>query len=1070
MPKTFISYRRDDSSGHAGRLYDHLTGHFGQGQVFMDVDAIQPGLHFVEVIQAAVSACDVLIAVIGSDWLQISDASGSRRLDDPADLVRLEIATALERGIPVIPVLVRGAQMPREADLPIVLTDLAFRNALEVSDARFRSDVERLIEALEAPAQDRLAETVFVEPAQLASSTFVGRDREMGELNAALEASLAGQGRLVMLVGEPGIGKTRTAQELASRAERRGAQVLWGRCIEEEGAPPYWPWVQAIRSYVQQTNAEQLQSEMGPGAADIAESFPELREKLPGLKPSPALEPEQARFRLFDSITSFLKNAAQSRPTMLVLEDLHWADKPSLLLLQFLAREMAASRLLLVCTCRDVALSRQHPLSEALAQLSRESVFRRQPLGGLSQEFTPSLIQAVTGILPSQAVAETIFAHAEGNPYFMTEIIRLLSERGELTEEGIGGSQGLRLPDGVRGAIGQRLNRMSEEANQVLTTASVIGREFSLRLLERLMDSFSEDRLLDVVEEALGARVIEELAGPGERYQFSHGLVQETLASGLSAARRVRLHARIGEALEAQYGGNAPEHAAELAHHFAQAEAVLGIEKLVTYSHLAGERALAAYAWEDGLAHFQRGLAAKKVPLTGTEPAPDADAAAFLFGLGRAQAATRGPYQQGETVESMRRAFEYFAQAGNIPLAVDVAEYPASRGGEMGEFISKALTMVSPDSHEAGRLLSRHGLVLGRAEGDYDGAQEAFSRALAIARREGDEALEMRTSAVAADVAYMHLRHEECLQRSLRTIDLAQRIDDPRAEVTARFFAVGAYYTRGNLEEAGRHATEVLPVAEKLRDQWLPNALWRNDIVSHLAGDWRSAREFSDRGLAISGQPGLLLCTRVLLEYEMGEFGQGEAYLNRLVEAMGLASPASTDYAFSTAVLLLADRITGGTKWTDVAAEAATRVVAAARPHISILSARAALGLVAALRDEADSAGEQYQFLQQYPGIVLPGVLRSVDRLLGILSQTMGNLDQAAAHFEDALTFCRQAGYRPELAWSCSDYADLLRERDAEGDRAKAMSLLDESLAISTELGMRPLMERVLSRREILRA
>ncbi len=137
MARIFISYRRDDSSGHAGRLYDHLAGHFGLGQVFMDVDAIQPGLHFVEVVQEAVSACDALIAIIGSDWLQISDASGARRLDDPSDMVRLEIATALERGIPVIPVLVRGVQMPREADLPIGLTDLAYRNALEVSDARF---------------------------------------------------------------------------------------------------------------------------------------------------------------------------------------------------------------------------------------------------------------------------------------------------------------------------------------------------------------------------------------------------------------------------------------------------------------------------------------------------------------------------------------------------------------------------------------------------------------------------------------------------------------------------------------------------------------------------------------------------------------------------------------------------------------------------------------------------------------------------------------------------------------------------------------------------------------------
>ncbi|MCH7714292.1 MAG: ATP-binding protein, partial [Chloroflexi bacterium] len=173
---------------------------------------------------------------------------------------------------------------------------------------------------------------------------FVGRQREMETLATALEDALSGHGRMVMLVGEPGIGKTRTAQELASHAAARGAQALWGWCYEEQGAPPYWPWVQAIRSYVQQTDSERLRSEMGAGAASIVEIVPEIRAKLPGLEKAPELEPEQARFRLFDSITSFLKNASQSQPLMLVLDDLHWADKPSFLLLQFLARELASAQ------------------------------------------------------------------------------------------------------------------------------------------------------------------------------------------------------------------------------------------------------------------------------------------------------------------------------------------------------------------------------------------------------------------------------------------------------------------------------------------------------------------------------------------------------------------------------------------------------------------------------------------------------------------------------------------------------------------------------------------------------
>ncbi len=177
------------------------------------------------------------------------------------------------------------------------------------------------------------------------SSGFVGRQREMAELRTALDDAIAGQGRIVMLAGEPGIGKTRTARELSVHAEQRGAQVFWGWCYEDGGAPPYWPWLQPIRSYVQQVEPEILRSEMGDGAADIAEVLPEVRGKLPDLSKSPVLEPEQARFRLLDSITNFFKTAAQSRPIVIVLDDLQWSDRSSLQLLEFLAKEITSSHI-----------------------------------------------------------------------------------------------------------------------------------------------------------------------------------------------------------------------------------------------------------------------------------------------------------------------------------------------------------------------------------------------------------------------------------------------------------------------------------------------------------------------------------------------------------------------------------------------------------------------------------------------------------------------------------------------------------------------------------------------------
>ena len=285
----------------------------------------------------------------------------------------------------------------------------------------------------------------------LAGGVFVGLQREMGELKAALEDGLSGRGRLVTLVGEPGIGKTRTAQELATYAGLRGAQVLWGCRYESTGAPPYWPWVQAIRSYVRERESDQLRSEMGSGAADIAEIVSEVRERLPDLQPPSTIEPEEARFRLFDSITAFLKSAERRQPLVLILEDLHWADRPSLLLLEFVARELSGARLLLIGTYRDVEVSRRHPLSQTLGELTRERLFHRVLLRGLRQEDVGRFIEMVAALTPPRGLAEAVHRQTEGNPLFVTEVVRLLVQEGELAPERASEreSWSVRIPEGV---------------------------------------------------------------------------------------------------------------------------------------------------------------------------------------------------------------------------------------------------------------------------------------------------------------------------------------------------------------------------------------------------------------------------------------------------------------------------------------------------------------------------------------------------------------------------------------------------------------------------------------------
>ena len=1065
MAGIFISYRRDDSAGHAGRLYDRLSDHFGPDQVFMDVDAIKPGQDFVDAVRQAVGGCDGLVAIIGREWLTISDATGARRLDDPEDLVRLEIATALGLGIRVVPVLVQGAQMPGAAEFPDGIKELARRNAQEISDRSFRSDVERLIEALEAPDPERAGGTAFV-----------GREREFVEFRTALEGALAGHGRLAMLTGEPGIGKTRMAQELASHAERQGAQILWGWCYEQVGAPPYWPWVDSVRSYISLMEPEQLRSLMGPGAADICEVIPDLREKIPGLEPPPALDPDQARFRLFDSFANFFINAAQVQPLMLVLEDLQWADKPSLLLLEFLTRRLADSRFMVLGTYRDAEVTQETPLFESLAQLRRSPMFLSRVLEGLESGQVGSFIREAGGGEASQELIDAIYAHTEGNPFFISEVIRLLVERGQLEE--VSGSIGpvtLGIPQGVLEVVGQRLNRLSAECHEVLTSIAFAGRQFEFKLLELLNEQTPSIQLLDLVDEALEARVIEEVPDERDRYQFIHALMQQTLLEGLSTSRKVRTHARIGEGLETLYGERIGEHAAELAYHFSEGAMVSGTDKLVYYAGMAGERALESYAWEDALAHFQNGLTAMAIDLDESTPAPNEESAALFFGLGRSQAAL----VDNRAFQSLRRSLDYYASSGDIEKVVAIAElsdYSSARTIGLQQLIAPALQLVPAGSLHSGRLLSRYGQIIGLQEGAYDEAIDSLNQALEIAQREKDEALEVHSLAALTSVYSNHMRYDKTLESGLRVIELTKGVHDLRSEVSAHYFVATCLIEKGDLMGASQHSSEMLQKAERLGDRfWLEGAYWKSEIAMRLAGDWERARSFANRALEIGSRPSNIFSGLAMLGHELGDLHQGDSQLESLIRIAGEGTTGSNfmNLSASARVALttpIVAKITGVTDHLESATRAARFVLENTQATaLSIGQSNAGLAFIAVLSGDADLAAKQYDIIKDW-GNTFIFFCMSADRLIGLVADTMGQIDQAIRHFEDALTFCRNGGYKPELGWVCCDYADVLLDRSGEGDRIRAISLLDESLAISTELGMRPLMERLLDRQGNLKA
>jgi tetratricopeptide (TPR) repeat protein len=885
----------------------------------------------------------------------------------------------------------------------------------------------------------------------------------MGRLADALEDALAGRGRLIMVSGEQGIGKTRLAMELADQSERRDARVLWGRCYEREGAPPYWPWVQVIRAYVDRCDPQFLGSDLRRQAATVAEIVPEVRERIPGLSAAPApRDPKEARFLLMDSVASFLKRAAAKQAITIVLDNLHASDAGSLLMLEFVARELADARLLVVGTYRDVELQRGHRLVETLAELTREQPFERLPLGGLTEAEVVRLIETSVSHPPPLGLAEAVHRQAEGNPLFVTEVVRLLVQEHALTEGSDTASDwSLRVPEGVRAVIGRRLDQLSAECNDMLRLASIVGREFSLRQLSALVDDPTDDVLLPLLQEALGARIIEELPATVDRYQFTHRLIQETLATELSTTQRVRLHARIAEALEQLYGDRVEHHAPELAHHFAEAETVLGPEALIRYSHIAGEQALVAHSYEEAYAYFRQALDAKE-----GQPMDD-ETAALLFGLARSEFASRERYDLGDALGHMRRAFMHFAESGDERRAVEVAAHPVPYvygSPEAADLAARALAMVKPSSGDAGQLLSTLGWFRGMT--DYGAAREAFARSAAIARNLGDTALERRALVSEAHVDFWHLEYERCLEKSLRAAALALDARDERTEMMALSEATRMCATLGKPAEAEMHALRMLELADKFRERyWLVTARVNRLWLTVLTGDWEAARALSEEGLGLQPRDARNLASRALVERQVGDGALSDAFVERLVDARWLsASEFAFEDACVAAYLPLIGRIAGTETRLGRATEAA-EAVHSSEVVVPLLDlyCRVGRGFAAMQRGDAARAAEEHGALLHLRGTALALLGMTADRLLGLLSVTAGDVEAALLHFERGLDFCRRTGYRPEYAWTASDYAEVLIGLPRPDARMRATELRAEALSIARELGMRPLIDRVLS-------
>ncbi len=896
---------------------------------------------------------------------------------------------------------------------------------------------------------------------RLAAGIFVGREHEVEMLRAGLDQVLAGRGRVLMLVGEPGIGKTRTAEELVTYARLRGGAVLWGRCYEGEGAPAYWPWVQIIRASSVERDPTKLRSWMGPGAADIAAVVPELREILPDLPEPPKLEAEAARFRLFDSITTFLKNVSNEHPLVLVLDDLHWADESSLLLLQFLVREIHQSRLLVLGTYRDVELKRGHPLSETLAILARAGLSERVLLRGLTRADVARFVAMSICDKVPPTLAEALYTETEGNPFFLHEVVRLLVTDGRLEDAG---SWSLTIPQSVRDVVGRRLNQLSEPCNEVLSIASVIGREFDSSVLERVSE-LEGDALLEAIEEAQAARVVADAAESVGRYRFLHALVRETLYEELSTPRRVRLHRSIGEALEELHRSKPERHLPELAHHFYQSIQAGTVDKAVAYAVAAAERAVSQRAYEEAVGHYDRALQASEFQ----EPLDEGKRCELQLALGDAQraagdhTAARESFDRAAIIAKRLGSVEQLARAavGYARLLVFGSPDPHALG-----LVEEALAALGKeDSALRARLLGLLALV-SRWDVGVSRAEELARQAVEMARRVGDrptlthvldvlhlvsdpfrdprerlavprELVEVAESIgdrelmwagrVHLIVDLMELGDWPAIERELEALDaLVPVLRQPLRESAGIRIRVSRALLTGRFAEAGRlieesdRVTRSLTIASARRITGAQEAM-----LQHLRGEHDSAISVMREGLEQDADPS----SQMLLAFLYAEAGrdtEARAEYDRVELDLG---KESRDFrrlfalcVFSRACVYLGD------------------------------TQRAAL-LYESLTPFADRMACMAFFI----------AFGSIAGYLGLLATILGRWDEAQRHFEAAIQKNERVGARPFAAGARYDYAQMRLARGKPGDHDKALALVNQTLEEARALGMKGLVENALA-------
>lgn len=915
-------------------------------------------------------------------------------------------------------------------------------------------------------------------PLAVKETRLIDRVEEMKLLKEAVDRAIQGQGGLVFLHGEAGIGKTRLARELGAYARLRGIQVLYGRCpalFRMDGVPPYVLWSEVIKDYLETCSPELLYKVIGFYPSEVAKLVPELGRKLGAIPQSLPISPERERDRLFEAVSQFIINVSKEAPLLVVLDDLQWTDQTSLLLMHYLARGIYKTPLLLLGAYRETDIDEKHPLSPVLTELNRERLLQSVPLKRMSFNDVSEMIRQILeqDDVPKE-FCELVYEKTRGNPFFVEEVTKSLKEEEVIFRDGnqwkIKEVSRIEFPKTVKGVIKARISRLDDECQNVLTLASFVGNDFTFEAL-REVTGIEENRLLELMEKLLKTEMIKETVTRGEDvYRFADAIMRDLVHEEVSHLRHKKLHSSVGNALEKAYAKNVDRHFGELAYHFLEAD---NKDKALDYLLKAGEKAQKVYAHNEAFSYLQHALEL----LEEKEASPE-QKVSVIERLGDLKA------WMGETdacLEYWNKSLTLWNQLGNrkraAELHVKMANLLWDAIGDVekaSEHHNAALQILEkePESVELARLYENISHMLWRT-GETSKASPFAHKAMELAEKLGDAGTLAECCNDLAGVIESIEETGEYLEKGLKIA-----VENNCMETALRLYNnVGLYYEAiGDSQKAVETLQRGLELGKRVGETVTTSWIGRSLAYSHVnMGEMQNALVSADELLALSKRAkntaGIAQATGLIgrIYQYLGEWDQS---LQCLREGYGIAKNTSEYQTIAEAAVNLGELFLEMEEYSEAEKylnEGNSLYEKAGNTAWQVYIALPPLAKLYLEKGETEKAKELIERIYEYAAREkFREAIPTAEMLKGMLFREQKNWEQSAQHFENSLQECKSLNYQKWHVW---EFAELLYEyglmyldRNQEGDNEQAYSLLNQALEIYQRIDAKKKVERTRSR------